>query len=268
MSHHLDLNGPLHVPLTSTFRHHFGTNEVQVNPLASRMIDSSLDNVGTYGVRFDVDLKLKGQGLYDLVLSHPAPNGGKPFIAFRGSIQVQTREGTREYHVVLRAGQSLPITSLNLEPGVDNPIKVVMVYPADATPGHLLSVVPASQLARIQEQDRQLELARAEAERQARAKASQRAKGKGKPAKATPQQSPPPLPDVEPVETLADLQLQQPEPLVGPPPSAPAVMPPAVFPPAVGPAVMPPASQNPSMVDRYQQALEAQQSIMRGLMGN
>lgn len=268
LSHHLDLNGPLHVPLTSTFRHHFGTKEVQVNPLASRMIDSSLDNVGTYGVRFDVGLKLQGQGVYDLVLSHPAPNGGKPFIAFRGSIQVQSREGTREYHVVLRSGQSLPITSLNLEPGVDNPIRVVMVYPADATPGHLLSVVPSSQLARIQEQDRQRELARAEAERQARAQASQRAKGKGKAVKPAPQQSPPPLPAVEADETLADLLLQQPEPPVAPPPMAPALMPPAVFPPAVGPAVMPPASQNPSLVDRYQQALEAQQSIMRGLMGN
>jgi len=181
---------------------------------------------------------------------------------------VQSREGTREYHVVLRSGQSLPITSLNLEPGVDNPIRVVMVYPADATPGHLLSVVPSSQLARIQEQDRQRELARAEAERQARAQASQRAKGKGKAVKPAPQQSPPPLPAVEADETLADLLLQQPEPPVAPPPMAPALMPPAVFPPAVGPAVMPPASQNPSLVDRYQQALEAQQSIMRGLMGN
>ena len=40
-----DLNqGPLHVPLTSTKRHHFGTGDVQVNPLTTRMVDSALNN--------------------------------------------------------------------------------------------------------------------------------------------------------------------------------------------------------------------------------
>ncbi|MEB3173470.1 MAG: DUF3370 family protein [Cyanobacteriota bacterium] len=268
LNHNLDLQGPLHVPFTSTFRHHFGTREIQVNPLASRMVDSSLDNVGTYGVRFEVDLNLKGQGDHELVLSHPVPNGGKPFIAFRGSIQVQSKEGTREYHVVLRSGQSLPISSLNLDPGIDNPVRVVMVYPADATPGHLLSVVPTAQLARIQEQDRQLELARAEAERRARAQANSRNKGKP-PAKPTAATAPPPLPDVDPVDALAEVQQQRvPLPLPAVPPSLePVVMPPGSFPPTA-PAVMPPAPPSQSLVDRYQQALDAQQSIMRGLMGN
>ena len=74
VDHDLD-QSPLHVPLTSTNRHDFGTGEIQVNPLAARMLDSSLDNVGTYGVRFKVELLLKGSGPYALVLSHPAPNG-------------------------------------------------------------------------------------------------------------------------------------------------------------------------------------------------
>ena len=59
ITHDLDAKGPLHVPFTSTDRHHFGTRDVQVNALATRMVDSSLDNVGTYGVRFDVE----GSGL-------------------------------------------------------------------------------------------------------------------------------------------------------------------------------------------------------------
>ena len=50
--------GALHVPLTSTVRHNFRTRDVQVNQLATRMIDSALDNVGTYGVRYDVSMNL------------------------------------------------------------------------------------------------------------------------------------------------------------------------------------------------------------------
>lgn len=150
LNHDLTLQGPLHVPLTSTHRHHFGTREVQVNPLASRMLDSALDNVGTYGVRFDVDLNLVGSGAYELVMSHPLPASGmRPFVAFRGSLQIRTSEGLQEVHVGLRSGESLALTSLNLRPGVVNPVRISLVYPADATPGHLISVVPSNQLAGI-----------------------------------------------------------------------------------------------------------------------
>ena len=150
LSHDLNQQGPLHVPLTSTSRHHFGTQEIQVNRLVARMVDSSLDNVGTYGVRFDLDLKLRGQGPYQLVLSHPSPAPGmRAFTAFRGSLQIRTESGLEEVHVGLRSGESLPLTTLNLRPGVVSPVRVSLVYPADATPGHLLSVVPAAQMARL-----------------------------------------------------------------------------------------------------------------------
>ena len=66
---------PLHVPFTTTSRHHFGTGDNQVNRLATRMRDSSLDNVGTYGVRYDVDLNLIGSGNHRLMLSHPSIAG-------------------------------------------------------------------------------------------------------------------------------------------------------------------------------------------------
>ena len=160
LRHDLQQQGPLHVPLTSTIRHNFGTGEVQVNPLASRMIDSSLDNVGTYGVRFDLDLKLRGSGPHELVLSHPSPSGGRNFTAFRGSIEIETPAGRQDVHVGLRSGQSLSLASLQLDPAVESTVRVSMVYPADATPGHLLSVVPSSQLAMLRERERQLELAR------------------------------------------------------------------------------------------------------------
>ena len=141
--------GPLHVPLTSTRRHHFGTREIQVNRLASRMIDSALNNIGTYGVRFDISLDLKGQGPHQLVLSHPVVSGKKPFTAFRGSIRIEQQGAFEEIHVGLRSGESLALTNLNLRGDQYQPVKVSLVYPADATPGHLLSVVPTTQLAQL-----------------------------------------------------------------------------------------------------------------------
>ena len=266
LSHNLELSGPLHVPLTSTFRHNFGTREIQVNPLVARMIDSSLDNVGTYGVRFDLDFNLQGSGTYDLVLSHPSAGAGRPFTAFRGSIQVKTEAGVQEYHVVLKSGQSLAVSSLDLKPG-DNPVKVSLVYPADATPGHLLSIVPAQQLSRVQEQERQLMLAKAEAERAAKRRHQVPSRQSRSSTNERPAALPdlPPLPAEEP-QTVLGIQ----EPIVFPPPVVPSVtMPPASFPPELvtGPEVAPaPAtSSTPSMIDRYQQALEAQQQIMRDL---
>jgi hypothetical protein len=166
INHDLNREGPLHVPFTSTNRHNFGTKEIQVNALASRMVDSSLDNVGTYGVRYEVTLNLTGAGPYELVMSHPTAFGrSKPFIAFRGSMQIQTESGTEDIHVVMQSGESLSLTSLNIKPGVINPVKVTMVYPADATPGHLLSVVSASQLAQVRGRERQEEIARVAAQK-------------------------------------------------------------------------------------------------------
>ena len=139
--------GALHVPLTSTSRHHFGTRDIQVNPLAVRMIDSALNNIGTYGVRYTVTLNLVGNGNYQLVMSHPVVAGKKPFTAFRGSMQIEQKNTLQEIHVGLRSGESLALTDINLSQGQETPVKVKLVYPADATPGHLLSVVPVDQLA-------------------------------------------------------------------------------------------------------------------------
>lgn len=252
LKHDLRSQGPLHVPFTSTHRHHFGTREIQVNPLAARMVDSSLDNVGTYGVRFDVDLNLIGHGPYELVMSHPVPAGGlRPFTAFRGSMQVRTEEGLQEMHVGLRSGESLALTTLNLKPGVVNPVRVSMVYPADATPGHLLSVVPASQLARAQANANRVEQARLTQPQLPRPAAPL-----APPANATPAAAPAVVPGGGAAALLLPPELIQ-------PPARP------VLPPTVKPALTPPPSPSPQrsmpaqLLERYQQALEAQQLYLR-----
>lgn len=255
LSHNLAQQGPLHVPLTSTHRHHFGTREVQVNPLVSRMVDSSLDNVGTYGVRFDVDLNLKGAGPYELVLSHPTTSGSaKPFTAFRGSLQVRTEEGLQEMHVGMLSGQSLSLTTLNLQGGVSNPVRISLVYPADATPGHLLSIVPASQVAIVKERERLLQLAR----------------NTVSPAAMTPPQLLPAVPDQvredqDNPEVMTPLVLQPRFPSLPPLKANPPPLPPVSQPRYSPNQISIPGNQ--SLVDRYQQALEAQQEMMRGLMG-
>ena len=53
----------------------------------------------------------------------------------------------------MRSGQSLSIADLDLKGGKNNPVTVSVVYPADATPGHLLSVVPVTQLAMLRQQN-------------------------------------------------------------------------------------------------------------------
>jgi hypothetical protein len=246
--------GALHVPLTSTNRHNFGTGEQQVNPLASRMLDSSVNNIGTYGVRFDVTLNLSGAGPHQLVLSHPTPTGGRPFVAFRGSIGISSDEGYQEVHVGMKSGESLSLASLNLKPGQNNPVKVSLVYPADATPGHLLSVVPDQQLARVRE--RQILIAKAAAESQ-----------------TSRQRTPPPAPPGLAVTPQAPVAIPAPaprQPVLAPgwidtlPP-----IPPVNSSPLPKSGLGSPSSERMSqaLLDRYQQAVDAQQQFMNSLMG-
>jgi hypothetical protein len=158
-------------------------------------------------------------------------------------LQVRTRDGLEEMHLGMRSGQSYALTTLNLEPNVSNPVRVSLVYPADATPGHLLSVVPSSQLAMVQ------------------ARQAQQPQGSAAAAPA-----PAPRPVAQPAPRPA------PRPVTAAPPAAPAVPPrrPAVSPPANLPRSIP-AVRSPAgpsgLLERYQEAMEAQQEVMRGLLG-
>ena len=255
-----DLNqGPLHVPLTSTHKHHFGTREIQINPLSTRMIDSAVNNVGTYGVRYDLDLNLTGLGPHELVFSHPVASGRSSFTAFRGSIRIETDEGFREVHVGLRSGQSLPISDLQLKPGQNNRVKVSLVYPADATPGHLLSVVPVKQLAMLQR-------------RQEMQAAAERALAASKQRKVTPT-TPPPSPIapaakqptvIKPTTNRSPAQPQQP---VAQPTVRPMLATPRRGASAMPPAMIIPGRINATLEQRYREAIRAQQEWLQRMQG-
>ncbi len=252
--------GSLHVPLTSTHKHHFGTREIQINPLSTRMIDSAVNNVGTYGVRYDVDLNLAGAGAHDLVLSHPVASGRSSFTAFRGSIRIETEDGFREVHVGLRSGQSLPISELQLKPGQNNAVKVSLVYPADATPGHLLSVVPVQQLAMMRR-------------RQEMQEAAQRALATSKERKVTPSVAPP-SPTVKPV--VPEQVHHKPRPAtratsttvpIQPNSPAPSYVSPRRGSSAMPPAMILPQQLSPSLEQRYRDAIHAQQQWLERMQG-
>ncbi|MEB3244166.1 MAG: DUF3370 family protein [Cyanobacteriota bacterium] len=261
LNHDLVRQGPLHVPLTSTRRTHFGTGEVQVNALAARTIDSSLDNVGTYGVRFDVDFNLVGDGPYDLVLSHPSPMGIPPFTAFRGSVEIRTPDGTRGVHAALQSGQSLSLTSLQLNAGRPLPIRVSLVYPADATPGHLLSVVPSSQLAQLKEQERLRAVARLQ---------RRPALPSGAPPAVEAQPAPPPAAGGAPAPAPIGSPMAAPLGAPARPRGGPLMPPPELLntparpqwlrPPPELPAA--PRLRDDGAEDRYREALEAQRQLL------
>ncbi len=256
--HDLD-QGALHVPLTSTHKHHFGTRDIQINPLRTRMIDSAVNNVGTYGVRYDVDLNLTGAGPHDLVLSHPVASGRSPFTAFRGSIRIEIDNRYREVHVGLRSGQSLPISELNLKPGQNNAVKVSLVYPADATPGHLLSVVPVQQLATLQRRE---ELQKAAARKLAANQQRDVTPNTPPPEPlAKTQPTPPPTPPIRQAPAVRPSGTQ-------PYPSSPSTM----ASPRRGVNTMPPAMimpnrLTPSLEQSYRDAIRAQQDWLRRMQG-
>ena len=134
-------------------------------------------------------------------------SGKKPFTAFRGSIRIESDQGAKEVHVGLKSGESLALTDLRLKEGQVNPVKVSLVYPADATPGHLLSVVPVQQLAMLHRRQEQQRAAQKKLEEQKARKVNPKApppnlttptktagQSKPKPTTKTTQPLPPPPP--------------------------------------------------------------------------
>ena len=162
-------------------------------------------------------------------------------------------------HVGLRSGQSLPISDLRLKPGQNNRVKVSLVYPADATPGHLLSVVPVQQLAMLQR-------------RQEMQAAAERALAASKQRKVTPT-TPPPSPMtpaakqptvIKPTTNRSPAQPQQP---IAQPTVRPMLATPRRGASAMLPAMIMPGRINATLEQRYREAIRAQQEWLQRMQG-
>ncbi len=119
----------------------------------------------------------------------------------------------------LRSGESLALTDLRLQPGRSNPVRVSLVYPADATPGHLLSVVPVQQLAMLHQRQN---LQREAQEKLALQKQKRSVSPKTPPPAATTPTKKPAPPSVTVVKPVAKPVQRQ---LPAPPPPLPAIVP-------------------------------------------
>lgn len=72
---------------------------------------------------------------------------------FRGTVEVSGLDtdaggpgGRRRFHLVLRAGQEGPtLGTVSLRPGQERQLRVRLIYPADATPPQVLSLLPVKQ---------------------------------------------------------------------------------------------------------------------------
>ncbi|MGB5134692.1 MAG: DUF3370 domain-containing protein [Prochlorococcaceae cyanobacterium] len=169
-------SAPISWPIASLERGRLGTEQVQTAELKAFYPGTAWAAHGNYGVEYDLTIPLRNTGSQplqlQLALESPLktdpPLGGLRFnatparaVMFRGPIEVAgldvtapTDSGTvrasgrRRFHLVQRAGdKSPPLGTVTLAPGASRSLRVRLIYPADATPPQVLSLLPVKQSA-------------------------------------------------------------------------------------------------------------------------
>jgi hypothetical protein len=112
----------------------------------------------TLPLRNDTAAPVKLQLALESPLKHDQPLGGlrfrvtpSPAVVFRGTVEVAGFDGAegrpvgrQAFHLVQRAGQQGPaLGTVSLAPGQERTLQVRLIYPADATPPQVLSLLPA-----------------------------------------------------------------------------------------------------------------------------
>jgi Protein of unknown function (DUF3370) len=164
---------PISWPISSLDRGSLGTAQVQSAELKRFYPGTAWAAHGNYGVEYDITLPLRNnrpqpvrlQLQLDSPLKHDQPLGGLRFkseparaVLFRGTVEVSGLDtepaagttlkasGRRQFHLVQRAGQQGPaLGTVTLVPGASRLLRVRLIYPADATPPQVLSLLPVSE---------------------------------------------------------------------------------------------------------------------------
>ncbi|MEO1003635.1 MAG: DUF3370 domain-containing protein [Cyanobacteria bacterium J06638_7] len=159
---------PISWPIASLEGGRLGTDQVQTAELKAFYEGTAWAAHGNYGVEYDLTIPLRNTGSepvqLQLALESPIkgdpPIGGLRFnttpvrsVMFRGPIEVAGLDGSdgrpsarRRFHLVQRAGeQSPPLGTVSLKPGASRNLRVRLIYPADATPPQVLSLLPVKQ---------------------------------------------------------------------------------------------------------------------------
>ncbi|MFM7676753.1 MAG: DUF3370 domain-containing protein [Synechococcus sp.] len=156
---------PISWPIASLERGSLGTGQVQTAELRAFYPGTAWAAHGNYGVEYDLTLPLRNDTSspvqLQLALESPIkadqPQGGLRFrsvpsrsVMFRGTVEVRGLDndqgrsgGTQRFHLVQRAGQAGPaLGRISLAPGQERQVQVRLIYPADATPPQVLSLLP------------------------------------------------------------------------------------------------------------------------------
>ena len=165
----LNINeAPISWPISSLERGDLGTAQVQTAELKRFDKGTAWAAHGNYGVEYDLTLPLRNpersSRTVAIALESPDKRGSsnsqlqfKPGssgpVMFRGPIEVTGLDGAngramgrRRFHLVLRRGQEGPqLGTVSLAPGESRRVRVRLVYPADATPPQVLTVLPVKQ---------------------------------------------------------------------------------------------------------------------------
>jgi hypothetical protein len=171
---------PISWPISSLERGTLGTGQVQTAELSAFYPGTAWAAHGNYGVTYALTLPLRNDTRRPLrlavALESPvktdAPQGGLKFrgaplattsgaeapatgpagpVMFRGTVEVSGLDGPegrpagrQSVHLVQRAGQEgPPLGTVTLAPGATREVRVRLIYPADATPPQVLSLLPA-----------------------------------------------------------------------------------------------------------------------------
>ena len=160
---------PISWPISALERGSLGTGQVQTAELQRFYPGTAWAAHGNYGVEYDITIPLRNtsstpvqlQLQLDSPLKHDKPLGGLRFnaapakaVMFRGTVEVSGLDGEpgqagsgsagrRGFHLVQRAGQQGPaLGTVSLPPGGQRRLQVRLIYPADATPPQVLSLLP------------------------------------------------------------------------------------------------------------------------------
>ena len=156
---------PISWPIASLERGSLGTGQVQTAELQAFSPGTAWAAHGNYGVEYRLSLPLVNDTAAPVVLQlalesplkHDTPLGGLRFratpaaaVMFRGPVEVAGLDdglgrasGRQRFHLVLRGGEAGPaLGTISLAPGERRAVQVRLIYPADATPPQVLSLLP------------------------------------------------------------------------------------------------------------------------------
>lgn len=159
---------PISWPIASLERGSLGSGQVQTAELKAFYPGTAWAAHGNYGVEYNLTIPLRNTGTrpvqlelaFESPLKSDKPQGGLRFnpqpgrsVMFRGTVETSGLDGEngsaggrRSVHLVQRVGQEGPaLGTVSLAPGASRDLRVRLIYPADATPPQVLSLLPVKQ---------------------------------------------------------------------------------------------------------------------------